>query len=68
MSIFQHLNQEGKTVILVTHEPDIAQHCNRIIRFKDGRVVSDETVAEPINADEQLAKLPNVEEMDEVAA
>jgi putative ABC transport system ATP-binding protein len=44
MTIFQELNNEGKTVIVVTHEADIANHCNRIIRFKDGEIVSDEPV------------------------
>ena len=34
MAIFQGLNDEGKTVVLVTHEEDIAAHCKRILRFK----------------------------------
>ena len=45
MAIFQTLNNEGKTVVLVTHEEDIAEHCKRILRFKDGNIVSDEPVA-----------------------
>lgn len=44
MAIFQALNDEGKTVVLVTHEEEIADHCKRILRFKDGVIVSDETV------------------------
>jgi putative ABC transport system ATP-binding protein len=40
---------------MVTHELDIALHCRRIIRFKDGDVVSDEPVPEPVEAAEQLA-------------
>ena len=42
MELFQKLNEEGHiTVILVTHEPDIASYCRRVIRFTDGRITSD---------------------------
>lgn len=44
MSILQRLNDEGTTIVMVTHEPDIARHAKRIVRFRDGRVVSDEPV------------------------
>lgn len=44
MRIFQDLNNEGATVIMVTHEQDIAQHCKRVVRFRDGEIVSDEEV------------------------
>jgi putative ABC transport system ATP-binding protein len=67
MAIFQQLHAEGKTVIMVTHEWEIALHCNRIIRFKDGRVQSDELVKERREAKEELAKMPAIdaEEMPE---
>ncbi|MFA7620958.1 MAG: ABC transporter ATP-binding protein [Aminobacteriaceae bacterium] len=42
MDLFTSLNRSGKTVVLVTHEPDVAEYSARIIRFQDGRVVSDE--------------------------
>ncbi len=58
MAIFQKLNQAGKTVVMVTHELDIAQHATRLIRFKDGQMVSDDAVPNPINAEEALAALP----------
>jgi putative ABC transport system ATP-binding protein len=43
MGVFAKLHEEGNTVILVTHEGDIAQHAHRIIRIRDGRVESDES-------------------------
>lgn len=46
MAIFQRMNDLGKTVIIVTHEPDIAQHAKRILRFRDGLLESDEPVHE----------------------
>ena len=48
MYIFQHLNQEqGITVVLVTHEPDIARHTRRIVYLRDGLIVDDEPVLHP---------------------
>jgi putative ABC transport system ATP-binding protein len=44
MELFTALNQEGVTVIVVTHENDIAQFTNRIIRFRDGQLISDELI------------------------
>lgn len=58
MALFQELNRQGKTVVLVTHEEDIARHCQRIIRFRDGRVVKDEVVESPTDASSVLASLP----------
>lgn len=61
MAVFQDLNRNGKTVIIVTHEEEVAHHCKRIIRFRDGRVQRDELVANPIDAREALKKLPDPE-------
>lgn len=55
MSIFQDLNDEGVTIVLVTHEPDIAQHTKRIVSFKDGLLKTDITVPAPLNAREIMA-------------
>ena len=43
MALLQELNRQGMTVVLVTHEPDIARYAQRILGFRDGRVVQDET-------------------------
>ncbi|MBI5955415.1 MAG: ABC transporter ATP-binding protein [Chloroflexi bacterium] len=59
MATFQKLNAEqGITVILVTHEPDIAAHTRRIIRIRDGRIHADEPVAAPRLASSVLALMP----------
>ncbi len=58
MTIFQRLNEEGRTVVMVTHEPDIARHARRIVRFHDGRVVGDEMVDERLDAVQLLRAMP----------
>ncbi|MGH8102985.1 MAG: ABC transporter ATP-binding protein [bacterium] len=56
--VFQRLNREkGITIIMVTHEADIASHTQRIIRFRDGRLVADEKVPNPFEAKKVLAEL-----------
>jgi putative ABC transport system ATP-binding protein len=42
MAIFQELNDDGHTIVMITHEPDIAGHAKRIIHIKDGKIVKDE--------------------------
>lgn len=54
MAIFQRLHQEGNTILLVTHEPDIAGYTRRIVRFRDGRIEGDEVVPNPRSAQEEL--------------
>jgi putative ABC transport system ATP-binding protein len=41
MELIQQINEEGKTILVVTHEPDIAQMCKRIVKLKDGVIVED---------------------------
>jgi putative ABC transport system ATP-binding protein len=42
MVIFQKLNQDGHTIVMITHEPDIAQYAKRIIHIRDGKIVNDD--------------------------
>ena len=59
MGIFQRLNTErGITVLLITHEQDIAEYGTRIIRFRDGKIVSDNPNAVRRMADVEMAELP----------
>jgi putative ABC transport system ATP-binding protein len=61
MGIFQRLNQEKNlTIIVVTHEPDVARYAQRIVHFRDGRISSDEPVLERSVASEVLKTLPLV--------
>jgi len=63
MSVFQRLHAEGKTVILVTHAQEIAEHANRIIRIRDGKITGDEKVQNPLNARNELKNLPDETEV-----
>jgi len=59
MDIFQRLNREqGITVILITHERDISEYGRRIIRFRDGIIVSDQTNASQRSAGDEISDLP----------
>jgi putative ABC transport system ATP-binding protein len=59
MAIFQRLNrEEGMTMVVVTHDPDVASYSGRIIHFKDGRLQKDETIAHPRDAQKDLEQLP----------
>ena len=62
MGIFQRLNQErGITVVLITHEMDIAEYGTRTVTFRDGQVVADKPVARRRDAQDELAALPTAE-------
>jgi putative ABC transport system ATP-binding protein len=58
MALFQRLNREGMTIVLVTHEPDIAQYATRVLTFRDGRLLRDAAVADRRDADAALAAVP----------
>jgi len=46
LDVFKHLNRQGRTIVLITHEEDVAAHARRVIRLRDGRVVADDQTAE----------------------
>jgi len=54
LALFQALNAEGVTVVLVTHDPEVARHARRVVRFRDGRIIADERQT-PASAAEGLA-------------
>jgi len=59
MEIFQRLNREmGITLVLVTHEPDIAQYAKRVVVFKDGKINSDYDIEDQRDASEELKNMP----------
>ncbi|MGH9491266.1 MAG: ABC transporter ATP-binding protein [Terriglobales bacterium] len=63
MEIFQRLNEnEGLTIVLVTHEPDIARFARRVISFRDGRIRHDAAVEDRLEASAALRELPEGEE------
>jgi putative ABC transport system ATP-binding protein len=57
MALFQELNREGTTVVIVTHDPDVARFASRLVRFRDGRVLSDRQ-QRPVDAVVELAASP----------
>jgi putative ABC transport system ATP-binding protein len=64
MAVFQELHAQGKTVVLVTHEPDIAQYAHRHITFRDGGIIADRVNPKPRIAADDLLTLPKLDEED----
>jgi len=62
MILFQELNRQGITIVLVTHEPEIARYCKRIVEFRDGRILRDVPVDCPRDARQDLTAAPTDEE------
>ncbi len=67
MAMLQALNQQGLTIVLVTHEPDIAEYSSRQITFRDGRLVRDEPVAQPRDAQREWELMQRQQELDKSA-
>jgi putative ABC transport system ATP-binding protein len=66
MEIFQRLNREmGITLVLVTHESDIAEYAKRVIVFKDGKIKSDRSIEKQRDAAEEIKNMPIIEDDDE---
>jgi putative ABC transport system ATP-binding protein len=67
MELFQDLNAKGRTIIYVTHEPDIARYATRYVTFRDGLIQKENVVTDRLFAAEVLKTLPveNIEEFDE---
>jgi putative ABC transport system ATP-binding protein len=62
MEIFQSLNDQGLTIVLVTHESDVAQFAKRTVVFRDGKIRRDEPVRDRPRAAEVLKHMPAVDE------
>ncbi len=60
MALFQELNDQGITIVLVTHEPDVAQYAKRIVEVRDGHILRDHPVVGRRNAAEDVAALANI--------
>ncbi|HXJ82709.1 MAG TPA: ABC transporter ATP-binding protein [Candidatus Methylomirabilis sp.] len=65
MALFQDLNRDGITVVVVTHEPDVARYATRVLSFRDGKVTRDEAQSAPMEARQLLATLPTDDARDE---
>ncbi len=67
MELFQDLNEKGRTIVYVTHEPDIAKFATRNVMFRDGKIQRENYVTDRLSASEILKTLPveAIEEFDQ---
>jgi len=61
LALFQHLYKEGRTILFVTHNPELARFCSRNIILRDGKVIEDKKNLNIVSAEEALAALPKEE-------
>ncbi len=59
MKILENLNKEGKTIVMITHEEDVAKHAKRIIKMRDGKIISDQTKIPTVSSKKILDCKPN---------
>ncbi|MGO8749700.1 MAG: ABC transporter ATP-binding protein [Thermoguttaceae bacterium] len=62
LAIFQRLHAQDRTIVVVTHDRDVAEHADRIIVMEDGRIAEEVAVAAPLDAEEELKSLANGED------
>jgi putative ABC transport system ATP-binding protein len=62
LAIFQNLNREGKTILFVTHELELARHAQKIIYLRDGIITGEEKITDPIDAETRLKEMPKLED------
>jgi len=67
LALLQRLNRDGLTIVVVTHEPDVAGFASRVLTFRDGRLLRDVRVASPQDAEAVLLTLPSEEEEEVLA-
>ncbi|MCG9478903.1 MAG: ABC transporter ATP-binding protein [Actinomycetia bacterium] len=61
IAILQRLNRDGRTILMVTHEEEIAKHSQRVIHLKDGYIVNQQHIDNPLNAEQILKHMPRLE-------
>lgn len=62
LAIFQDLNKQGKTILFVTHELELAKHAQKIVFIRDGMIINEEKIENPIDAREILKNMPKLED------
>jgi putative ABC transport system ATP-binding protein len=65
--VFQKLNDQGITIVMVTHELDVARFTKRMVILRDGKIVTDEAVAGRLNAEQELGKLKQAQQAVQLA-
>ena len=67
MGVFQKLNEQGITIVMVTHELDVARYTKRMVILRDGKILTDENVADRLNAEQELGKLKQAQQAVQLA-